>query len=227
MPTRCEWSAERCSRLAFIGTRRTYFRPSGDLARWSWLCYGLQEDDASSPTLQERAATVLVRPRLGRHSQVPVRREVRHGPRALPGRRAVRPHRDPRALRRGHRAEGLRADGRGHRPLPRAQRRPPRHQARESFVRGARGRAQRRRPQARGFRPRVPPHEGTPPLDGLRDAGLRVAGNSHVREKRLRRGVRPVVPGRHFVHPALRLPAVLRREQQQRGHLQADQSRRV
>ena len=46
-----------------------YFRPSGDLARWSWLCYGLQED-TSSPTLPKSAATVLVRPRLGRHPQV-------------------------------------------------------------------------------------------------------------------------------------------------------------
>ena len=43
-----------------------YFRPSGDLARLSWLCYGLQEDGTSSPTLQKSAATVLVRPRSGR-----------------------------------------------------------------------------------------------------------------------------------------------------------------
>ena len=42
-----------------------YFRPSGDLARRSWLCYDLQEDGTSSPTLQESAATALVRPRDG------------------------------------------------------------------------------------------------------------------------------------------------------------------
>ena len=27
-----------------------YFRPSGDLARWSWLCYVLQEDGMTIPT---------------------------------------------------------------------------------------------------------------------------------------------------------------------------------
>ena len=40
-----------------------HFRPSGDLARWSWLCYVLQEDGTSIPTLQESVKTVLVRPR--------------------------------------------------------------------------------------------------------------------------------------------------------------------
>ena len=41
----------------------TYRRPSGELARWSCFCYVLQEDHASSPTLQESVKTVLVRPR--------------------------------------------------------------------------------------------------------------------------------------------------------------------
>ena len=48
--------------LVLMDYRDGYFRPSGDLARWSWLCYGLQEDGTSSPTLQKSAATVLVRP---------------------------------------------------------------------------------------------------------------------------------------------------------------------
>ena len=42
-----------------------YFRPSGEFARWSWLCYVLQEDSTSSPTLPKSAAAALVRPRDG------------------------------------------------------------------------------------------------------------------------------------------------------------------
>ena len=39
-------------------------------AERSWLCYGLQEDGTSSPTLQKSVATVLVRPRDGPAPQV-------------------------------------------------------------------------------------------------------------------------------------------------------------
>ena len=34
--------------------------PRGDFARWSWICYGLQENDASSPMLQTSSETVFV-----------------------------------------------------------------------------------------------------------------------------------------------------------------------
>mmetsp|Transcript_27198 Transcript_27198/g.83801 ORF Transcript_27198/g.83801 Transcript_27198/m.83801 type:complete len:192 (+) Transcript_27198:551-1126(+) len=41
-------------------------RPRGDLVRWSWRCYGLQEDGTGSPTRQKSAATAVGRPRSGR-----------------------------------------------------------------------------------------------------------------------------------------------------------------
>ena len=40
-------------------------RPSGHFVHSNGFCHALQEDDARSPTLQERAATVLARPRDG------------------------------------------------------------------------------------------------------------------------------------------------------------------
>ena len=52
----------------------TYVGRSGYLARRSWFCYVLQGDGASSPTLQNSAATVLVRARDWSASQVRRRR---------------------------------------------------------------------------------------------------------------------------------------------------------
>ena len=81
-----------------------HFRPSGDLARWSWLCYVLQEDGTSIPTLQESVKTVLVRPRSGRRPQVyeedPAREDAQEQPRQA-HRQQQDPHRPlpPRAGR--------------------------------------------------------------------------------------------------------------------------------
>ena len=50
--------------VVFETEARLYFRPSGDLARSSWLCiWPSKECGTSSPTRQKSAATAVVRPR--------------------------------------------------------------------------------------------------------------------------------------------------------------------
>ena len=54
----------------------TYYRPSGDLVRSSWRCYGLQEDGTSRQTLQKSAGTVLARSRPDRRRYTSLARPV-------------------------------------------------------------------------------------------------------------------------------------------------------
>ena len=108
-------------------------RPSGDLARWSWLCYVLQEDGTSSPTLQKSAAPVPVRPRLvGVAGAEPVRGFSHSAPRGRgQGHGAHRRDRVVALQARVRRPRGTRprhpaASPRARAPVPRRRREPTR-----------------------------------------------------------------------------------------------------
>ena len=62
------------------GDAAKYRRPSGNLARWSRLCHVLQEDHASSPTLQKLSGTVFVSPSYWPAPTSPVSRRERRSP---------------------------------------------------------------------------------------------------------------------------------------------------
>ena len=82
---------EASSRSSWRRRAPSTTRPCGDLARWSWLCYGLQEDGTSSPPRQKPP----------RHSQVPGTAQGggAQDDRVVPRPRA-RGHRQARGLRR-------------------------------------------------------------------------------------------------------------------------------